>query len=125
MDGKWFKNNLAYTISKYGMSMCVLGLSEELKKHEIAVNALWPKTSIATAAVRNLLGGEKAIQHSRKPEIVADAAYLIFTQPSRDFTGNFLTDEEILKQYGITNLKKYEIDPETSLISDFFLDDSD
>lgn len=125
MDGKWFKNNLAYTISKYGMSMCVLGLSEELEKSDIAVNALWPKTSIATAAVRNLLGGEKAIQHSRKPEIVADAAYLIFTLPSRDFTGNFLIDEEILKKHGVTNFKKYAIDPEKSLISDFFLEDVD
>ncbi|TXT60224.1 MAG: Short chain dehydrogenase [Promethearchaeota archaeon] len=123
MESRWFKNNLAYTISKYGMSMCVLGLSEELQKFNIAVNALWPKTAIATAAVRNLLGGDKAIQHSRKPQIVADAAYLIFTQPSQEFTGNFLIDEDILREHGIEDLDKYAVDPDTSLIKDFFLNE--
>ena len=121
LDPKWFKNNLAYTIAKYGMSMCVLGMAEEFRKEGIAVNALWPKTSIATAAVRNLLGGESAVKHSRKPEIVADAAYLILTKPSRDCTGNFFIDEEILSEHGITDLKKYSVDPNSETYLDFFL----
>ena len=121
LDPKWFKNNLAYTMAKYGMSMCVLGMSEEFRNDGIAVNALWPKTSIATAAVRNLLGGESAIKHSRKPEIVADAAYLIFTKSSRECTGNFFIDEEVLLEHGLTDLKKYSIDPNSDTYLDFFL----
>ncbi|UCC19535.1 MAG: NAD(P)-dependent oxidoreductase [Promethearchaeota archaeon] len=121
LDPKWFKNNLAYTMAKYGMSMCVLGMSEEFRKHGIAVNALWPKTSIATTAVRNLLGGESAIKHSRKPEIVADAAYLILTKSSRECTGNFFIDEEILYEHGITDLKRYSVDPNSDTYIDFFL----
>ena len=121
LDPKWFKNNLAYTMAKYGMSMCVLGMAEEFRKDGIAVNALWPKTSIATAAVRNLLGGESAVKHSRKPEIVADAAYLILTKPSIQCKGNFFIDEEILSEHGITDLKKYSVDPSTKLYTDFFI----
>lgn len=121
MDPKWFSNHLAYTMSKYGMSMCVLGMAEELKKDGIAVNALWPRTAIATAAVKNLLGGDPAINHSRKPEIVADAAYFILTKPSRDCTGNFFIDDEVLIENGITDLGKYSVVPNSTLIPDFFL----
>jgi len=121
MDPKWFKNNVAYTMAKYGMSMCVLGMAEEFKNDGIAVNALWPRTSIATAAVRNLLGGKSAVRHSRKPEIVADAAYFILTKPSKECTGNFFVDEEILKEHGITDLDKYAEDSSVELYNDFFL----
>jgi citronellol/citronellal dehydrogenase len=121
MDPKWFANHLAYTMSKYGMSMCVLGMAEELKKDGIAVNALWPRTAIATAAVKNLLGGDPAINHSRKPEIVADAAYFILIKPSRDCTGNFFIDEEVLIENGVTDLGKYSLVPNARLIPDFFL----
>lgn len=121
MDPKWFKNNVAYTMAKYGMSMCVLGMAEEFKNDGIAVNALWPRTSIATAAVRNLLGGKSAVRHSRKPEIVADAAYFILTKPSKECTGNFFIDEEILKEHGITDLDKYAEDSSVELYNDFFL----
>lgn len=121
LDPKWFKNNLAYTMAKYGMSMCVLGMAEEFREDSIAVNALWPRTSIATAAVKNLLGGKIAVNHSRKPEIVADAAYIILTKPSRECTGNFFIDEEVLIENGITNLKKYAINTTKELYLDFFL----
>ncbi|MFX1390618.1 MAG: SDR family oxidoreductase [Promethearchaeota archaeon] len=121
LDPKWFKNNVAYTIAKYGMSMCVLGMAEEFKKDRIAVNALWPRTPIATAAVRNLLGGESSIKHSRTPEIVADAAYFILIKLSTECTGNFFIDEEILKQQGITDFTKYAVDPKAELYQDFFL----
>lgn len=121
MDPKWFKNNVVYTMAKYGMSMCVLGMAEEFKNDGIAVNALWPRTSIATAAVRNLLGGKSAVRHSRKPEIVADAAYFILTKPSKECTGNFFIDEEILKEHGITDLDKYAEDSSVELYNDFFL----
>lgn len=121
LDPKWFKNHVAYTMSKYGMSMCVLGMSEEFREEGIAVNALWPRTAIATAAVRNLLGGETSIKHSRKPEIVADAAYYILTSPSRECTGNFFIDDEVLMENGITDLEKYSVVPGAKLIQDFFL----
>jgi citronellol/citronellal dehydrogenase len=121
LDPKWFKNHLAYTMSKYGMSMCVLGMAEEFKKDGIAVNALWPRTAIATSAVKNLLGGEQAIRQSRKPEIVADAAYLILTSPSKSCTGNFFIDDDVLISHGITDLSKYSVVPGAKLIEDFFL----
>jgi len=121
LDPKWFKNNVAYTIAKYGMSMCVLGMAEEFKKDKIAVNALWPRTPIATAAVSNLLGGKSTIKHSRTPEIVADAAYFILTKPSEECTGNFFIDEDILIEQGLTDLKKYSVDPNEELFQDFFL----
>ncbi|MHA2429526.1 MAG: SDR family oxidoreductase [Promethearchaeota archaeon] len=121
MDPKWFANHVAYTMSKYGMSMCVLGMAEEFKKDGIAVNGLWPRTAIATAAVKNLLGGKAAVNHSRKPEIVADAAYFILTKPSRECTGNFFIDDEVLIEHGITDLGKYSVIPGSKLIPDFFL----
>jgi citronellol/citronellal dehydrogenase len=121
LDPKWFSHHVAYTMSKYGMSMCVLGMAEEFKKNNIAVNALWPRTSISTAAVKNLLGGESAVKHSRKPEIVADAAYYIITEPSSECTGNFFIDDEVLIEHGITDLSKYSVVPNARLIPDFFL----
>ncbi|MFW9949738.1 MAG: SDR family oxidoreductase [Candidatus Thorarchaeota archaeon] len=121
MDSKWFAHHVAYTMSKYGMSMCVLGMAEEFKKDGIAVNALWPRTAIATAAVENLLGGETAIKHSRKPEIVADAAYIILTRRSTETTGNFFIDDELLIENGVTDLGKYSVVPNARLMPDFFL----
>jgi len=121
MNSKWFANNVAYTMSKYGMSMCVLGMAEEFKNDGIAINALWPRTAIATSAVKNLLGGDSAMKHSRKPEIVADAAYFILTKSSKETTGNFFIDDEILIEEGITDLGKYSIVPNAKLIPDFFL----
>ena len=122
LNPKWFSQHLAYTIAKYGMSMIVYGLAEELKPHKIAANGLWPKTTIATAAVQNLLGGDFLMQMSRKPEIVADAAYQILTQPSTDCTGNFFIDEEVLIKAGITDFKKYAVNPQQELMTDLFLD---
>jgi citronellol/citronellal dehydrogenase len=121
MEARWFAPHVAYTMAKYGMSMCVLGMSEELKKDGIAVNALWPRTPIATAAVRNLLGGEAAIRGSRKPEIVADAAHVILTRDSRTCTGNFFVDDEVLAEAGVTDLEQYAVTPGTPLLQDFFL----
>jgi len=118
MDPKWFAHHVAYTISKYGMSMCVLGMAEEFKKDGIAVNALWPRTAIATAAVKNLLGGGTAVKHSRKPEIVADAAYIILTRSSTEYTGNFFIDDEVLIENGITDLGKYSVVPNARLMPD-------
>lgn len=120
-EPKWFADHLAYTISKYGMSMCVLGMSEEFRPHGIAVNALWPRTIIATAAVQNLLGGEASIKRSRMPAIMADAAYVILTRDSRSTTGNFFVDEEVLASAGITDLDKYALVPGSELIQDLFL----
>jgi citronellol/citronellal dehydrogenase len=109
-------------MSKYGMSMIVLGLAEELKKYKIAVNALWPKTTIATAAVQNLLGGDFLIQKSRTPDIVADAAYYILTKASATCSGNFFIDEEVLAKEGIADLSNYAINPQQTLMTDLFLD---
>ena len=122
MQPKWFANHVAYTISKYGMSMIVLGLAEELRSQRIAVNALWPRTTIATSAVKNLLGGDFLIQRSRTPEIVADAAYHILQKPSFECTGNFFIDEEVLKDYGISDFAKYAVNPEQKLMTDLFVD---
>ncbi len=121
MDPRWFGGHLAYTISKYGMSMIVLGLSQELAKYRIAVNALWPRTTIATAAVQNLLGGDALIQRSRKPEIVADAAFYILQRSSAECTGHFFLDEEILSQEGITDFSSYAVNPNEKLMKDLFL----
>jgi len=104
------------------MSMIVLGLAEELKKDGIAVNALWPRTTIATAAVQNLLGGDALMQMSRKPEIVADAAWAVLSKPSRECTGNFFIDEDVLQKEGIVDLEKYAVDPSQQLMTDIFLD---
>jgi citronellol/citronellal dehydrogenase len=122
LNPKWFANHVAYTMSKYGMSMIVLGLAEELKKYKIGVNALWPKTTIATAAVQNLLGGDYLIQKSRKPEIVAEAAYYILTKPSAECTGNFFIDEEVLRKEGIIDFSAYAVNPEQDLMSDLFVE---
>jgi citronellol/citronellal dehydrogenase len=121
MDPRWFASHLAYTMSKYGMSMIVLGLAKELSKYKIAVNALWPKTTIATAAVQNILGGDKLIQRSRTAEIVAEAAFHIFQRPSAECTGNFFIDEEVLVQEGITDFSQYAVNPEQKLMNDLFL----
>ena len=121
MNPKWFGAHLAYTLSKYNMSMIAMGLAEELKKDNIAANTLWPKTTIATAAVQNLLGGEVLIKMSRKPEIIADAACYILARPSSSCTGNFFIDEDVLAGEGITNLEKYSIVPGAQLYTDLFL----
>ena len=121
MDMKWFANHLAYTISKYNMSMIALGLAAELKKYNIAVNALWPRTTIATAAVNNLLGGEMLMNMSRTPEIMADAAYYILSKPSAECTGNTFIDEAVLAKEGITNLEKYSVVPGGKLYNDLFV----
>ena len=121
LDRKWFTNHLAYTMSKYNMTMIAIGLSGELKKYNIAANTLWPRTTIATAAVRNLLGGEALIKMSRTPEIIADAAFYILGRPSSECTGNCFLDEEVLAKEGITDLEKYSIEPGAKLYTDLFL----
>jgi len=122
MDVKWFKNFAAYTLAKYAMSVWVLGMSAEFADRGVAVNALWPRTTIATAAVRNLLGGEKMIQASRKPEIMGDAARAILIRDSRSCTGNFFLDDEVLETAGLQDLSSYSVAPGTPLQADFFLD---
>jgi citronellol/citronellal dehydrogenase len=121
MEARWLKNHVAYTMAKYGMSMCVLGMAEEFRDAGVAVNALWPKTAIATAAVKNLLGGDALVKRSRTPEIVADAAYAILTRSSREHSGNFYIDEEVLRAEGVTDFTPYAVDPESELQPDFFL----
>jgi citronellol/citronellal dehydrogenase len=121
MDLKWFKNHVAYTISKYNMSMMALGWSEEFKKYGIASNALWPRTTIDTAAVRNLLGGEELAKMSRKPEIIADAVFYILSKPAAECTGNTFVDEEVLAKEGVTDLEKYAVVPGGKLYNDLFL----
>jgi citronellol/citronellal dehydrogenase len=120
MAPKWFKNHVAYTMAKYGMSMCVLGMAEELASDGIAVNAIWPRTTIATAAMK-MVGGDEALRRCRKPEIMADAAHWILTQDSKKVTGNFFIDEEVLARSGITDFAKYAVDSSVDLIEDFFL----
>jgi citronellol/citronellal dehydrogenase len=123
LNPKWFKDHVGYTISKYGMSMCTLGMAEEFREAGIAFNSLWPRTIIATAAVQNLLGGDAAMKSSRKPEIVADAAHAILTRPSRETTGNFFLAEDVLAEEGITDLSGYSYgDTEAQLIPDLFVD---
>ncbi len=121
MVEKWFAPHVAYSMAKYGMSMCVLGMAGEFRDDGIAVNALWPRTTIATAAV-NMLGGEDLIQHSRKPEIMADAAHVILTRPSREFSGNFCIDDAVLEDAGITDLSGYAVNPDKPLAPDFFVE---
>jgi len=121
MDPKWFGGHLAYTMSKYDMSMIALGLSEELKKDRIAANTLWPRTTIATAAVQNLLGGEILMKMSRTPDIIADAAFFILKRPSGSCTGNFFLDEQVLAEEGITDLSGYSVVPGAQLYTDLFL----
>jgi citronellol/citronellal dehydrogenase len=121
LEKKWFANHLAYTMSKFGMSMIVMGLAEELRQFRIAANALWPQTTIATAAVKNLLGGDFLMQRSRTPEIVADAAFYILQKDSDKCTGNFFIDEEVLKSEGISDFAKYAVNPGQKLMTDLFL----
>jgi citronellol/citronellal dehydrogenase len=121
MEARWFAPHVAYTMAKFGMSMCVLGMSEELRGQGIAVNALWPRTVIATAAVQNLLGGDATVKRSRKPEILADAAHVILTRPSREFTGKFCVDDEVLASAGVTDLSGYAYAPDADLLPDFFI----
>src|SRR5499427_824206 len=125
MKPKWFERSTAYSIAKYGMSLCVLGLSAELKSSGIAVNALWPRTTIATAAVGNLLGGDAMMRASRTPEIMGDAAYAIFTRPAREFTGHFCIDDKLLYASGVRDFERYRVDPSVALASDFFVPDDD
>ena len=122
MSAKWFAPHVAYSIAKYSMSLCVLGMAEEFKAFGIAGNALWPRTAIATAAVRNLLGGDKIAAMSRTPEILAEAAHLIFKQPSKDFTGRFLIDDTFLAQVGgVSNFDAFSVTPGKPLAPDFFV----
>ena len=122
-EEKWFAPHVAYSIAKYGMSLCVLGMAGEFRDPGIGVNALWPRTAIATAAVQNLLGGDEMIRRSRKPEIMADAAHAIFTRPAAETTGNFFIDDEVLESEGLTDLDKYAVDPEVGeLMPDFFVE---
>lgn len=121
MNERWFAPHLAYSLAKYGMSLCVLGFAGEFRSRGIAVNALWPRTTIATAAIRNLLGGEAIMRASRTPDILADAAYRIFLKPSREFTGNFLIDDTFLVGEGIADLDRYRVDPIVALQPDFFV----
>mgnify|MGYP000238762659 CR=1 FL=1 len=124
MDKKWFAMSVAYTMAKYGMSMCVLGMAEEFKDDGIAVNALWPRTAVRTAAVGNVLGGDEIMKRSRIDTIMADAAYLMLTQPSREFTGNFCIDDLVLAKFaGVTDFSQYADVPENELIPDFFVPD--
>lgn len=121
MEARWFGPHVAYTMAKFGMSMCVLGMADEFASDGIAVNALWPRTAIATAAVQNLLGGDDAVSRCRKPEIMADAAYWILTQPSRSYTGRFAIDEDVLRAAGVTDFDRYANSPGTELLPDFFV----
>jgi len=121
LDKKWFSHFAPYTISKFGMSMLTLGMAEELRKDGIGVNSLWPRTTIATAAIMNVLGGEELMKKSRKPEIVADAAAIIFARNSRECTGNFFMDDEVLASAGITDLSGYSMIPGAELAPDIFL----
>lgn len=121
MQEKWFAPHTAYSMAKFGMSLVVLGLAGELRPKGIAVNALWPRTTIATSAIRNLLGGDAVMRMSRTPEILADAAYAIFEQPARSFTGRFLIDDSFLASQGVTDFEKYRVDPNAPLAPDFFV----
>ena len=123
MDPRWFAPHVAYTMAKYGMSLCVLGMSREFAADGIAVNALWPRTAIATAAIEFAVGSEAMLRFCRKPEIVADAAHVILSGSSRERTGEFLIDDEVLAASGVTNFDQYQVEPGAPLALDFFLDD--
>jgi citronellol/citronellal dehydrogenase len=123
MREKWFAPHTAYSIAKFGMSLVVLGLAGELRPKGIAVNALWPRTTIATAAVKNLLGGDEVMRRSRTPDILADAAHAIFHKPAKSFTGNFLIDDTFLAAEGVTDFERYRVDAKEPLQPDFFVPD--
>src|SRR5262249_31410931 len=122
LQPKWFVGTLAYTLSKYAMSLYALGIAAEFRKAGIAANALWPRTAIDTAAIRFELGGDAMVKHCRKPEIVADAAHAILTRPARECSGNFFIDDEVLATEGVTDLTKYAVAPGQPLLLDFFLE---
>ena len=124
MEEKWFAPYTGYTMAKFGMSMVVLGLAGELRPKGIAVNALWPRTTIATAAIKNLLGGDAIMRRSRTSDILADAAYLIFMKPAKSFTGQFLIDDTFLAGEGVTDFDAYRVDPNQPLSPDFSVPDS-
>jgi citronellol/citronellal dehydrogenase len=121
MNPRWFAGHTAYTMAKFGMSMCVLGMSAEFKADGVAFNALWPRTGIATAAIQFALSGDAGMRRCRKPEIMADAAYAIFNKPGRDFTGNFLIDDTFLYGEGVRDFDQYRVDPTEPLMPDFFV----
>ena len=121
MAPRWFGNHVAYTMAKFGMSMCVLGMAEEFRADGIAFNALWPRTGIATAAIRNALAGDEGMAMCRTPEIMADAAYAILTSPARDCTGNFFIDDTLLYERGERDFDRYRVDPTKPLMPDFFV----
>ena len=121
MESRWFAPHVAYTMSKYGMSLCVLGMAEEFREKGLAVNALWPRSVIATAAVQNLLGGDEVMRCARKPDIMADAAHAILTKESRSCTGNFFVDEDLLREEGVTDFEQYACTSGAELLPDFFL----
>jgi citronellol/citronellal dehydrogenase len=123
MKEKWFARHTAYTMAKFGMSLVVLGLAGEFRSKGVAVNALWPRTTIATAAVKNLLGGDALMHASRTPEILSDAAHLIFCKPAREFTGRFLIDDTFLAENGVTDFDRYRVDSTKDLMPDFFVPD--
>jgi citronellol/citronellal dehydrogenase len=124
MSPKWFAGHTAYTMAKFGMSMCVLGMSEEFRADGLAFNALWPRTGIATAAIKFALAGDDGMRRCRTVEIMADAAHAIFEKPSRDFTGNFLIDDTFLYGEGVRDFDQYRVDPTQPLMPDFFVPDS-
>jgi citronellol/citronellal dehydrogenase len=121
LEPRWFGPHVAYSLAKYGMSLCALGHAAEFKPDGIAVNTLWPRTVVATAAVQNLLGGDEVMKRARKPEIMADAAYVILNRPSREFSGNFCIDDEVLASAGVTDLSSYSCVPGSELLPDFFV----
>ncbi|HEU0063031.1 MAG TPA: NAD(P)-dependent oxidoreductase [Hyphomicrobiaceae bacterium] len=124
MSGKWFAPHVAYSMAKFNMSIIALGLAGELKGDGIAVNTLWPRTTIATAAVKNLLGGDAVVRRSRTPEIIADAAHLIFSQDAKAFSGHFLIDDTFLYAHGVRDFENYAVDRQVELAPDFFVPDS-
>lgn len=121
MEERWFAPFTAYTMAKFGMSMCVLGMAGEFRDEGVAFNALWPKTTIATAAIQNIVGGDEMMKKSRTPDIMADAAWEILTRPSRECTGNFFVDEDVLREAGQADFDQYAVDPESELMPDFFI----
>src|SRR5262249_49615738 len=121
LEARWFQHHVGYSMAKYGMSLCVLGMAAELAGDGIGVNALWPRTAIATAAVQNLLGGEQAVSRCRKPDIMADAAHVILNRNCRTCTGNFFIDDDVLTSEGITDLDRYAVTPGAELLPDFFV----
>ncbi|PIB90461.1 NAD(P)-dependent oxidoreductase [Caulobacter sp. FWC2] len=124
MSPRWFGSHVAYTMAKFGMSMCVLGMAEEFKSDGIAFNALWPRTGIATAAIQFALAGDEGLKHCRTVEIMADAAHAIFCKPSREFSGNFLIDDTFLYGEGVRDFDQYKVDPAATLMPDFFVPES-